>query len=102
MSVGPWRQVTSTRAMHKPRIGRRPANGPIPFRLVQEREVLESRVAPSTRDIWPGLRARLLASRPVVGERVHPHLTDAKGKPLREPVFGAPTFRNVIEDGVLQ
>lgn len=59
-----------------------------PAPVVRERQRIEGRLRPSARDMFPGLRDRLLASRPIVGE------IDGA------PIFGKPTFRNVIEGGV--
>jgi hypothetical protein len=51
----------------------------------------------SAREMFPQLRACLLGSRPLLKTVPHPHLKDAKGKPLKVEVFGPPTFRNVID-----
>lgn len=58
----------------------------------------------SARELFPILREKLLASRPEVGINRGPYRRDKTGrkryfhKPT--PVFGKPTFRNVIENGV--
>lgn len=62
-----------------------------PKPLVREREAREARLMPSARDLFPALRERLLASRPLLG------LID-EGKPTEREVLGAPTFRNVIDE----
>ncbi|WP_439593917.1 hypothetical protein [Microbacterium sp.] len=54
----------------------------------------------SAREWFAYLRPVLLASRPIVGERTLLHVRDSKGRPKVEPIYGPPTFRNVIdEDG---
>lgn len=53
---------------------------------------------PSARELFPELRARLRASRPLLEVVEHPHLKDAKGRPLRFERLGRPTFRNVIDE----
>ncbi|GAA4762327.1 hypothetical protein [Microbacterium gilvum] len=58
--------------------------------LAAERMRLQASVRPTAREMFPILRERLLASRPVIGE------IDGT------PVYGEPTFRNVIENGVLR
>lgn len=63
----------------KPKAARRRANA--------ERARIEGRYGPSARELFPVLRERLLASRPVLG-------TDR----ARNQVYGAPTFRNVINE----
>jgi hypothetical protein len=53
---------------------------------------------PSARELFPQLRERLLGSRPIVGHTVevfHANGDRTGGK----PIFGKPTFRNVIEHG---
>lgn len=90
----------------------------------RERASIEARFAPSARELFPVLRERLLASRPVIEpERVFDdtitvlrmrRVRDENGKPAgrSEPVLiervvrsvvpavcGASSFRNVIEDG---
>lgn len=74
-----------------------------PQPIVLERLRVESRLRPSARDLFPHLRERLLASRPVIGSRVivpRGATPDRKGviKTTTEPIYGAPTFRNRIND----
>jgi hypothetical protein len=53
----------------------------------------------SARQTFAALRPVLIQSRPLLQVLKHPHLRDGKGKPIEVPIFGAPTLRNVIEDG---
>jgi hypothetical protein len=53
----------------------------------RERQVIELRYAPSAREMFEDLIVRLQGSRPVLG-----HTRSGA------PVFGAPTFRNVIDE----
>jgi hypothetical protein len=62
----------------------------------------ERPVKPGARDLFPVQRARLLASRPELPAVAHRYWKDAKGRPVMVRQFGAPTFRNVIENGVLR
>lgn len=59
------------------------------------------RYAPSARELFPTLRDRLLASRPVIGTKAtFPKVGRAQGRGLiakTEPIYGSPTFRNVID-----
>lgn len=61
-------------------------------RAAAEHRAIANRYRPSARELFPALRARLLASRPVLA------VTD-EGTPRERVVLGKPTFRNVIEDG---
>ncbi len=74
-------------------------------RVQREHAVIESRFAPSARELFGPLRDRMLASRPVVGTRIFVPAgarPDKKGVLRTEsaPIFGKPTFRNVIVEGV--
>jgi hypothetical protein len=60
----------------------------------REREMIALRYAPSARELFAELRPVLLASRPVLS-------WIDEGKPGERVVYGRPTFRNVIVDGVL-
>lgn len=60
-------------------------------RLIRERSMIASRYRASARDLFPALRERLLASRPLVA------LID-EGYPEERRVYGPPTFRNVIDE----
>jgi hypothetical protein len=53
---------------------------------------------PTAREMFPYLRVRLLASRPIIGDKPPRPGADGTTTPL-EPIYGKPTFRNVIEDG---
>lgn len=53
----------------------------------RERQIIELRYEPSARERFDDLVARLQASRPILG-----HTRSGA------PVFGAPTFRNVIDE----
>lgn len=70
--------------------------------LAAEHDRINARYQASARELFPELRARLLNSRPVVGERrggYHRDKTGRRryhGKPT--PVYGAPTFRNRIDE----
>lgn len=66
--------------------------------VVAERERLERRVQPSARERFESLVERLRASRPIVGDMKPIPGADGITSVLR-PVYGKPTFRNVIEDG---
>lgn len=51
----------------------------------------------SAREIFPGARERLLASRPIAG---YQRDKQRNGRMVPgDPIYGKPTFRNVIEDG---
>lgn len=69
-----------------------------PRPLVVERERIERKLRPSARDLFPTLRERLLTSRPIIGDRKPRRGADGVSTPL-EPVYGAPTFRNVLVEG---
>jgi hypothetical protein len=56
--------------------------------VVYRRQVIERDYLPSARDLFPVLRERLLASRPVIGV----------GWPNADPIYGSPTFRNRIDE----
>jgi hypothetical protein len=64
-----------------------------PAPLVRERQRIESKLRPSARELFATLHERRLASRPVIG------WVD-EGKPSAKAIYGPPTFRNVIENGV--
>jgi hypothetical protein len=73
----------------------------VPARVARERQRIARRYQPSARELFPVLRDRLLASRPVIGTRA----TFPKGSPSRrslvaetEPIYGKPTFRNRIDE----
>lgn len=61
-------------------------------RVVGERIRIAGQVRASARDLFPYLRDRLLASRPLL------EVVD-EGYPEERRVYGKPTFRNVIENG---
>lgn len=65
------------------------------------RDRIEAQYAPSARELFPALRLRLLSSRPIVGDMPPVRGADGITTPLR-PIYGKPTFRNVIEDGELR
>lgn len=73
-------------------------------RMIRERRVIASRYRASARDLFPALRERLLASRPIIGTKAtFPKLSLQKRAPRgiiakTEPIYGAPTFRNVIDE----
>ena len=69
----------------------------VPASLVRERERLEKAVAPDARQMFELARPRMLASRPQE-MMPHPHFKDRRGRPLWVPVYGAPTFRNRIDE----
>lgn len=56
------------------------------------------RYRPSARELFPELRERLLSSRLIIGDMRPIPGADGVKTPLR-PIYGKPTFRNVIEDG---
>lgn len=60
-----------------------------PRPIVREREAREARLRPSARELFPVLRERLLASRPMLGHNVGNRGLEA---------YGAPTFRNRINE----
>lgn len=67
-------------------------------RQLRERRAIASRYRASARDLFPDLRTRLLASRPIIGDQKPRRGADGISSPLL-PVYGKPTFRNVIENG---
>lgn len=68
-------------------------------RNASEHARIAARYEGSARELFPPLRALLLASRPVIGERVtFPHKGRNRLKPKREPIYGTPTFRNRINE----
>lgn len=74
-----------------------------PRPVVAERLRIEGRLRPSARELFPANVERLMASRPVIGERVivpRGSKPDDKGviRTSTVPVYGAPTFRNVINE----
>lgn len=54
-------------------------------------------IKPSARELFRELRPRLLGSRPFTMEP-HRYQKDGRGKPVKVHVYGAPTFRNVIDE----
>lgn len=68
-----------------------------PRPVVVERQRIEGRLRPSARDLFPMLRERLLASRPIVGDMRPIKGADGVNTPLR-PVYGAPRFRNRLDE----
>lgn len=66
-------------------------------RMIRERSMIASRYRASARDLFPALRERLLGSRPIVGDQKPIRGADGVTAPLR-PVYGKPTFRNVIDE----
>lgn len=59
----------------------------------------------SARELFPILNSKRLASRPVVGQDRGPYKLDKTGRKrylskVSTPIYGEPTFRNVIEKGV--
>lgn len=64
-------------------------------------------IRPSAREWFPYLRQRLLDSRPIIGERVvipRDAKPDSKGviRTSTVPIYGKPTFRNILVDGIHQ
>lgn len=57
----------------------------------------------SARELFPILREKLLASRPQIGLNRGAYRRDKSGRKRYfndpTPIFGAPTFRNIIKDG---
>lgn len=70
-----------------------------PQPIVVERLRIESRLRPSARVLFPHLRERLLASRPVLGWDVNGKRQARAPRPgvKATPIYGAPTFRNRID-----
>lgn len=66
-------------------------------RMIRERSMIAARYRASARDLFPDLRACLLASRPIVGDQKPVPYADGVTAPLR-PVYGKTTFRNVIDE----
>lgn len=62
---------------------------------LREQDRIRARYLPSAREQFAIGRELLLASRPVLA--IHD-----EGLPTQRVVYGAPTFRNVIEGGVLR
>lgn len=67
-------------------------------RVLGERLRIASRVRPSAREQFADLRVRLLASRSIIGDQKARRGADGITSP-RLPLYGKPTFRNVIENG---
>ncbi|WP_066041964.1 hypothetical protein [Herbiconiux solani] len=65
-------------------------------RQQHEARLRSAHLQPGAREVFPVLRERLLASRPIVGDKKPRHGADGIRTPL-EPIYGKPTFRNVIE-----
>lgn len=67
--------------------------------VVVERMRAEARLLPSARDLFPQLRERVLASRPVLGWDVNGKRQARAPRPgvKATPIYGAPTFRNRID-----
>lgn len=97
MSAGIRNHTTTTAGLH-PRLVARIHPG-----LVAERARIARRYEPTARERFPVLRDRLLASRPVIGTRARfPKIGPKQGRGIVAetwPIYGAPTFRNVIENG---
>lgn len=86
-SLPEWAQHLNAAARHKAAEPvRRLEQLRVPSKPARQRTA-----APSARELFPLLRARLLASRPYIGQRENPagDIT---------PIYGAPTFRNVIDE----
>ncbi|AUG28789.1 MULTISPECIES: hypothetical protein [Microbacterium] len=68
-----------------------------------EHSRIARRYRPSARELFTVLRERMYQSRPIIGERVvmPGAMPDWRGiiRTSTVPIFGKPTFRNVIEDG---
>ncbi len=71
------------------------------IRNAAEHRQIAARYKPSARELFPILRDRLLASRPVIGERKTVIGRDSAGrrKFRRTPIYGTPTFRNALVEG---
>ena len=70
-------------------------------RTVAEHSRIAARFRPSARELFGPLRDRLLASRKIVGDMPPIPSADGVSAPLR-PIYGPPSFRNVVVEGVLQ
>lgn len=70
-------------------------------RNAAEHARIAKRYKPSARELFAPLRDRLLASRPIVGDMRPVPGADGVRTPLR-PIYGAPTFRNVVVEGAHQ
>ncbi|MFT4281225.1 hypothetical protein [Microbacterium sp.] len=68
-----------------------------PRPTVVERERIERKLRPSARDLFPVLRTRLLESRPIIGDQKPRRGADGIRTTLL-PVYGKPTFRNVVDE----
>jgi len=73
-----------------------------PADAARERQRIELRYAQDARALFPELRDRLLASRPVIGTKAKiPTTGGRRGRVLvadTEPIYGKPTFRNRIDE----
>lgn len=70
-------------------------------RTASEHRRIAAKYSPSARELFVPLRKLLLASRPIIGDRKPIPGADGIKTPLR-PIYGAPTFRNVLVDGELR
>lgn len=70
-------------------------------RTAREHARIGARYAPSVRELFPVLRERLLASRPIIGDRKPRPGAAGISTPL-EPIYGKPTYRNAVKDGQLR
>lgn len=68
-----------------------------PLPVVRERLAREDRLRSSARDLFPALCERLLASRPIIGDQKPRPGADGITS-TRLPIYGKPTFRNVIDE----
>lgn len=66
-------------------------------RLLGERLRIAAKVKPSAREQFADLRVRLLASRPIIGDQKPRRGADGISSP-RLPIYGKPTFRNIIDE----
>lgn len=69
-------------------------------RNAAEHTRIAKRYLPSARELFGPLRDRLLASRKIIGDMPPVPGADGVKAPLR-PIYGAPSYRNVVVEGVL-
>lgn len=69
----------------------------VDVRMRRERHAIASKYRASARDLFPALRERLLGSRPIIGDQKPRRGADGITSTLL-PVYGPPTFRNVIDE----